>query len=361
MASRDARADSSLRRTLTWPGPALVDACCVRAEFGQLLALTEDGALWGVDLDSGAIIKRCAFELPDFAPVEIDDHGVQCYRLHASADGEYAAVVVDQGVAGVVVRSATGEVTLRLNGGDNYPTTVPFSACFVRHRGRDVLIHRTAWNRLDASDPATGQLLTARTIAPYETRKPRPAHYLDYFHGRLIPNPQGSRLFDDGWVWQPDAVPCAWSITDWLDANPYESEDGASRIEIMIRDDWDIPACWIDERQIALWGLSDLDEFEETGRLESGVRISDVTGGSRPAARKLPMPIEYKKVHALFSDGQRLFVATAESGASSWDIASGARSADFDGFAAHLHHRQRGWLIALAPDAIGVLNIGGAA
>ena len=361
MASRDARADSSLRRTLQWPGPALVDACCVRAEFGQLLALTEDGALWGVDLDSGAITRRCALELPDLERGETHEYffGDCRYRLHASADGTYAAVVVDYGIEGVVVRCATGEVTLRLDNGDYHADTVPFSACFVRHNERDVLIHRTAWNRLDASDPATGRLLTERHIDSWGRNKPEPAHGLNYFHGRLLSSPQGSRLFDAGWIWHPYAVPCAWSVTDWLDTNPYESEDGASRIDITYRDDWNMPACWIDERQIALWGLAHWDEDkDDVSGQGPGVRISDVTRES--SARKLPMPIEYKKVHALFSDGQRLFVAT-DASASAWDIASGAWSADFDGFAAHLHHRQRGWLISLAPDAIGVLNIGGTA
>ena len=49
--------------------------------------------------------------------------------------------------------------TLHLDGGVYHENTVPFSACFVPFQGRDVLVHRTAWNRLDAADPATGKSL----------------------------------------------------------------------------------------------------------------------------------------------------------------------------------------------------------
>jgi len=343
------------RSSLPWPGPAIVDACFVQSSTGQLLALTEDGALFGVDLASGARTRRCSLELPDLARGDVHEHfGVHRYRLHASADGEYAAIVVDYGIEGVTVRCATGQVTMRLNGGSYHNETVPFSACFVRHNGRNALIHRTAWNRLEASDPATGKLLTERHIAPYERGK-RPEHYLDYFHGRLVPSPNGARLFDDGWVWQPAAVPCAWSITDWLGTNPYESEDGASLVRITTRDDWNMPSCWLDDRHIALWGLADWndDEFEETGQAP-GVRISSVTEGHDPPARKIPMDTK-DPVRNLFSDGQRLFVAT-KTGTSVWDIATGTPCAHFDGFTAHLHDRASGRLVSLAPDAIGVLT-----
>jgi hypothetical protein len=43
----------------------------------------------------------------------------------------------------------------------------PFSAVFVEHGGRAMAIHRTAWNRLDVPDAATGQLATPRQPAAY--------------------------------------------------------------------------------------------------------------------------------------------------------------------------------------------------
>jgi hypothetical protein len=51
---------------------------------------------------------------------------------------------------------------MTLDNGGSHAETVPFSLAFACHRGQDVVIHRTAWNRLDVSDPATGRLLTAR-------------------------------------------------------------------------------------------------------------------------------------------------------------------------------------------------------
>ncbi len=352
--------DKSRLCSLSWSSAPIVDVCTICADDGRLLVLTEDGALYGLSLNSGVRTLRCRVDLPDLAhgkDKETPYFGVPRHRLHASVDGRYAAIVVDHGQQGVVVWTATGEVTQRLDGGAYYEETVPFSVCFVRHGGRDVLIHRSAWNRLDASDPATGELLTARHITPYESGDTLPEHHLDYFHGKLLPSPDGYRLFDDGWVWHPIALPRAWSVTDWLDTNPWESEDGESIAKIVIRDDWNMPACWIDERHIALWGLADWneEEFEETGQ-GPGVRISDVTTGPWPSAHKIPMDIE-DKVSGLFSNGRHLYVA-ASTGTTVWDIATGSHLDAFDGFVARVHDRERGTLVSFTPDVITLMNVG---
>jgi hypothetical protein len=266
-------------RTLGCTGPALLDACTVRADHGQLLVLTADGALYGINLDTRARAPLCTVHLPDIAPSDGDNHfGAPRHRLYASPDGRYAAIVVDHGRSGLVVETQSGAITMRLDGGDYCEETVPFSACLLCFEGRNVFIHRTAWNRLDAADPATGRSLTDRHIAPYEANGERPAHYLDYFHGQLRPSPEGTFVFDDGWVWHPISIPRVWSVKDWLGSNPWESEDGASILDLAMRDDWNKPACWISDRHLALWGAADWDEeaCEETGQ-GPGVRIFDVT------------------------------------------------------------------------------------
>jgi hypothetical protein len=204
--------------------------------------------------------------------------GKPSYRMHASLDGRFAAIVVDQGQFGIVVDVHLGAVTIRLNGGDYHEGTVPFSTCFLRFDERNVLIHRTAWNRLDAADPATGTSLTRRDIDANQEPGDTPAHYLDYFHGQLLPSPDGSRILDDGWVWHPVSIPRVWSVTEWLRNNPWESEDGQSVVDITMRDDWNTPACWISKQHIALWGLANWDEevfAEKEGG--TGLRIYDVT------------------------------------------------------------------------------------
>jgi len=151
--------------------------------------------------------------------------GLPGYELPASADGEFAALVFDGGRQGLVVDLAPFRVALRLDGGDYYQNTVPFSACFLSFQGDTVLVHRTAWNRLDASDPRSGRLLTARGPTSYENGE-RPPHYLDYFHGLLRPSPSGTLLFDAGWVWQPAGVPCVFDAAAWHEAGADGFETG---------------------------------------------------------------------------------------------------------------------------------------
>ncbi|MBN3828183.1 hypothetical protein G3O00_31910 [Burkholderia sp. Ac-20384] len=338
--------DSPAVNTLAWEHAPIVDTCPVQADYGHLLVLTADGSLHGVDLDTGRHATPCSVSLPPLPPpTGHTAFDTAAYRLHASPDGRYAAIVTDYGQRGLVVDVATGAPTMQLDGGDYYPHTVPFSACFLRHRDRTIFVHRTAWNRLDASDPATGTALTARDIAPY-TNDDRPDLYLDYFHGRLVPNPDGSRLFDDGWVWQPVSIPRAWSVDTWLDANPFESEDGESVVSLTQRDDWDTPACWIDDRHIAYWGLADWDEdeFAETGQ-GAGVRILDVTEAVQSNDRRIPMATEPDRIGGLFSDGASLYVATP-GGTTIWSIASGGPLGTLPGFVARRHDPVRRSLIA---------------
>jgi hypothetical protein len=345
--------------SIAWSGEPILDACTVQSEYGHLLILTVDGALHGIDLDTGVSVELCKVTLPALPD---DDNtsgnsyfGAARHRLHASSDGRHAAIVVDWGRHGMVVDVLSGAVTMNLDGGDYHEETVPFSACFLRHQGRDVLVHRTAWNRLDAADPATGRSLTERHIAAGETGAERPAHYLDYFHGQLRPSPDGSRMFDDGWVWQPVSIPLSWSVTDWLSANPWESEDGASMVRLAMRDDWTTPACWISAHQVALWGLGDWseDEGEETGQ-GPGVRILDAAQDDEPSPDSR-WPMEeigaQQRVLDLFSDGSRLYVAT-ETGTTAWDLASRAQIATWPGFTARLFDPARHALVGFGRDSI---------
>ena len=339
-------------QSFDWSGPSIVAACAVDAFYGQLLLLTVDGGLHGVDLDAGSSTALSAVALPALEPK--DDglvFGAQVYKLYASPNGSHAAIVIDHGREGLVVDVVSGGVTLTLDGGDYHENTVRFSACFARHAGRDVFVHRTAWNRLDVADPATGLNLTERHIAAYESGRD-PEHYLDYFHGQLRPSPSGARLFDDGWVWHPVAVPRAWSLTDWLGKNPWESEDGASLVDLTQRDDWDIPACWIDEHTIALWGLAswDVEEFAEAGA-GAGVRFFDVTEREQSSARRWPMTLPDERVRDLFSDGELLYVVSAGD-TTVWDIAQRALLAALAAFCADLYHPARQSLLAVGPHNI---------
>jgi hypothetical protein len=299
-------------RTIAWTGSPILDACAVHAEFGNLLLLTENGTLHGLNLDTQASMELCVLVLPVVEAGDEDDYfGVQTLRLHASSDGAYAAIVVDKGRKGVVVDTASGAITMHLDGGDYYEETVAFSACFLCFEGRQVFVHRTAWNRLDAVDPATGRSLTDRHIAPYEVSGKPPEHYLDYFHGQLRLAPDGKRIFDDGWVWHPESVPRTWSVADWLGANPWECDDGDSVVYCAWRANWNAPACWVGDRHIAIWEAADLgdEESEEAGQ-GAGVRILNVMKKGDAQEVRWPIGIDERSVTGLFSDGTHLYIAT---------------------------------------------------
>lgn len=343
-------------RSLTIPGAMILDACKVEASYGQLLVLKADGEICGVNLHNGTITSLCTVELPRL-PSDDDNHfGKPALRLYANTSGTFCAIVADKGREGLVVATSSGTITKRLDGGDYYQETVPFSASFVRVDDMDVFIYRTEWNRLDAMDPATGRSLTERSFEPYEETGKRPPHYLDYFHGQLWSSPDGSRILDDGWVWHPASIPRIWSITDWVRFNPWESEDGASVVELPVRDDWNTPACWMSERRVAMWGLGewDVDEVEERGK-RPGVRIFDATSTDRSSDGQWAIDMD-ETPHQLFSDGQHLFIV-GQTCTTIWDTASRSNISTLPNFSARLHDAKRGTLIAIEGHTVSELAL----
>jgi hypothetical protein len=224
---------------------------------------------------------------------------------------------------------------MRLDGGWYRPDTVPFSIGFVVHDDRTLLVHRTAWNRLDVSDPAGGELLTSRGPTAYGKGEPRPAHYLDYFHGALSISPGGRWVLDDGWVWAPVGVPTVWDLRSWMTGNVWESEDGPSRRWICQRDyAWDRPTCWLGEDLLAISGIGDDDEAMLTG-----VELFDVARNVRVGAFAGPDG-------ALFeADGQLL--AAAPDGLQRWDPATGELTGTVPGFVP-THQHPAGELVSVA-------------
>lgn len=152
----------------------------VDSPFGNLIVLGDDGTLTGFDTTTGAAAPLGGLELPAPEAEEVGGLVLPQHRLHASADGSFVAVVVDGGETGVVYDTHSRRVTMQLRADDYDADSVPFSLCFVRHNNRHVVVHRTAWNRLDASEAATGLLLTGRGPTAYTGDAP-PEHYLDYF------------------------------------------------------------------------------------------------------------------------------------------------------------------------------------
>jgi hypothetical protein len=304
----------------------------------------EAGSGWLV-LDAGGVISRwdlaagtCTTLAATSVPPE-PGHQAWCghdlrRRLHVSASGLFAAVVNDYGRLGEVIDLRAGRVTMALDNDGGHQETVPFSLAFARHHDQDVVIHRTAWNRLDVSEAASGHLLTARGPTSYRPGEPRPDHYLDYFHGALYLSPDGARIFDDGWFWQPVGIPVVWELAAWLDANVWESEDGPTRIDFGWLEDWNRAFTWIGSHRVAI---------EDTGDDETPActRVFDLAQAASPG----PVPIrQATEVTVMcgpegrfFSDGTTL-LSSAEDGLSLWDPLAGTRTGFTPGFTPAYYH-----------------------
>ncbi|XLZ69297.1 hypothetical protein ABT364_22605 [Massilia sp. SR12] len=345
-------------RSFAIPGSRILDVCAVDATYGHVLILQSDGEMCGVNLDSGEIKSLCSVTLP--ALPECDDNAPfdpPGYRLHANARGTICAIVVDQGRSGGVVDTSSGNATMSLDGGDYFDHTVPFSVCFLPVDDTEFIVHRSAWNRLDASDPVTGSTYTTRNFDSVGAEGQRPLHYLDYFHGRLLPSPDGRLIFDDGWVWHPVSVPRIWSAPIWLQTNPWESEDGSSLVELTMRDDWNSPACWVSDRHIAIWGVVDWDEEEfECKGILPGVQISDTTSKDRSSDSHWLMDIPEVPVRDLFSDGEHLIVAV-ERVTSIWNIASRSKLLTIPDFLPRFYDCKRRSLVAARETTLLIFGI----
>ena len=224
-----------------------------------------------------------------------------------------AAVVNPFGQYGIVVDLASGQVTMRLERGNYHTEQCRFPVSFVNLDGRTLLVHATAWNRLDISHPRTGTRLTGRGPTSYEAGEARPTRYLDYFHADLLVSPNGEWIADNGWVWHPVGVVRTWSLRKWVEENVWESEDAPSLRTLCQRSYfWGKPLCWLDDLMLAVWGFGEDDDF-----IIPAVRIFDVATGKE--ARWFAGP-----------DGELafdtyLFASSKEHGTTVWDEKTGER------------------------------------
>jgi hypothetical protein len=223
-----------------------------------------------------------------------------------------------------------------------------FPVAFCAHEGRTLLIHATAWNRLDVSDPVTGTLLTARGPTSYSRGEERPEHYLDYFQCRLCVSLTSKHVAEDGWVWHPVGGVIVWGIRPWLSGNVWESEDGPSKKHLCHRHyHWDSPLCWVGEDYLAVWGYGEDDEW-----LLPAVRIFDAESGAE--VRWFPGP----KGSLAFDD--YLFSFDAAEGTSVWDIDTGERLLREPAFCPlRYHHGTRSFLTRQADGSFQLSRLRG--
>lgn len=279
---------------------------CYPLDAGRVLAFYQSQ----IGIFAGEIFTPIAsVQIPEDTTRQWNNRG-PTPRFHLAPSGRYAALVNDYGRYGAVFDLKNARQTMNLDRGDYHPETQPFPLAFFAHDGRDLLVHATAWNRLEISDPQNGTLLTPRAALNYEDKN---SHYLDYFHGALHVAPDGEWIADDGWVWHPVGAVCVWNLKSWLD-NFYESEDGDSKCELSYCvDNWNRPICWLDAHRVAIEGIGDSDDA-----MIRGATVFDARSGATLARIAGPSG-EY------WSDGARLF-SVENDGLHLWDVTNGART-----------------------------------
>lgn len=331
---------------------AIVDMAPVTLERASTwLLLAESGVIARLDADTGEWSRLATTTVPPEPEHKPWRNHVLRRRLHASADGAFAAVVNDYGRHGQIIELRSRQVTATLDGGDYHPETVPFSFAFTRSRGRVVAIHRTGWNRLDLSDAATGARLSERGPTSYQRDEEQPAHYLDYFHGALHVSPGGVRVADDGWIWHPVGMVTTWALEPWM-TNAWESEDGPSKRDVCARDYyWDHAVTWLTDEIVAVGGLGDDDD-----EMVDGARIFDVTQTGDPGERwSFQAAREFTSFPGpaglFFSDETSLF-SSDDVGLSRWDPTNGARTGHLAGFRPTHQHRGAGELAQVSDGAL---------
>jgi len=200
--------------------------------------------------------------------------------------------------------------------------------CCVTVDGDAVVVAATAWNRLGTFLAATGRLLTSRETE-WVRGQPRPEHYLDYFHGRLLASPGGRWILDDGWVWSPVGVPTVIDVAAWLSGQIHTAENGAALSHRAYA--WDQPVAWLDDHTVAIQRIGYDDE-----QMLAGVQLFDVPTGLVSAAFAGPSG-------RMWAHRGRLYVVST-AGTEIWEPAVGARIGILEGFAPTAHNDRTGTL-----------------
>lgn len=309
------------RKTIPFSGRVLALQPVNTRQESIWFALTYEGDLVEINIATGSVLSRQ--HLPA-SKLNLDEE----VELHIAPDGHSIALANTHGQHGIVLDLETGRVTIQLERDDYCIQHSCFPLAFFEDGKRLLLVHGTQWNRLDITDPRTGELLTARTIGKKLSYTQNPEHYLDYFHGGLCVSPDQQWIVDNGWMWHPVGTVVAWNVARWIRENPWESEDGPSQLNLCERDYyWDGPLCWINERLVAVWGYGD-DEVD----LIPAVRLFDVVDEKEIGWFAGP--------EGTLVFDEYLFALSEKQGLTAWDVATGERVLTDPDF--HPTHYHRG-------------------
>ena len=191
----------------------------------------------------------------------------------ASAEGERA-----NSNTGVVGCLRSGRVLMPLDCGDYHTELTEFPVVFFSDQQRTLMVHATDWNRLDITDPLTGECLTTRAS---DVEAPATEHKQVYseWSGRLKVSPDQTQIATIGWMWHPVGSAFTWSLAQWVSHNRWEAENGASkRILQQWSYFWDSSFVWLDDRRLCIWG-HDIFTDDKTDCPANTAVVCDVVTG----------------------------------------------------------------------------------
>lgn len=305
------------------PEAGLIEVQPLRgAASSRWLGLTEAGQLALLDLEA-----RQFRIITDLMGVGLDT--ARRLTLRTSRDGQLVAVVETTGQSGVVLEASTGDLLTMIDRGQHDVPGAEFPVAFAEIDGRSLLVAGSEWNRLDLYDARSGQILSDRPRAEWETRQ------LAYASSSLLVSPDGQWVLDNGFTSDGIGMVATFDIRAWLD-NPFEPEDGPSKRYLCQRGDyWAGPACWTGPRTACVWGYG-----PGRGCLLAAAMLFDVESGE--AQSWFPGP----EGHFVFDD---FLFAFGDRGTSVWDIQSGQRLLHDAGFQPLRYHPEARQFLTCSP------------
>jgi hypothetical protein len=216
----------------------------------QRLKLSDNSTDTIIDLSDYKADNLFKTDVKDVTQVKESDNTFDFSKqleLYISPDDNYAALVENRGVNGMIIDLKNKTKIMDIRRGSYYYDVSNFSIAFVKDTDRTLLIFATDWNRLELYDLTNKKLVSERPIIQYGHQ-----HYMDFFHGKLHISPNQQYALNAGWCWNPCGVVEVFDINEWI-KNPYETEDGKSikyfgcDTEFMHN-----PVCWINNDEFIM-------------------------------------------------------------------------------------------------------------
>ncbi|MDB5053850.1 MAG: hypothetical protein JWM44_1900 [Bacilli bacterium] len=302
------------------------------------IAVSQNGSLYRINLTACSVEK-----IMNLQQVPIDWN--ESISLHISSDNKIAAIVNTYGLHGVVVDLEQGRILMEFVRGGYHCNHCIYPLAFIERNNQTYLIHATDWNRLDITDPRTGEVITDRRSPVYSIGKSE-EHYMDYFHSNISVSPDHKWIVDNGWRWHPFGDFTTFSIDQWL-TNVWESEDGTSKKSLWWgMDGWNNAIRWLDNSTVAILGKYEYDFHDEEEIIMDAyvdtVRIFNVESGKQIKC------IDGPTGQLVFDE--LLYAYSEDEGFSAWNIESEEMVLHVADFCPKLYHPSAKRFLTLLAD-----------